>query len=178
MLRQHCRAYIPTSQTDFLNKVESWFNIIAILATVLNAFFSIKSQSKKKIIKRVQFSTPGEYHWTCASFGPPESTTKTENRPVQSFLHSSRQKVPVLYNRRPFPQKCAPSHGGIWTRLLDNSPTGHLTDWSTRRLDNSWTGQVADWTTRGCHRRFYMLSFRFLTIYWCFLAYVLWHISR
>jgi len=52
------------------------------------------------------------------------------------------------------------------TRGLDDSWTGHLTDWtgqlaawSTRGLDNSRTGQVADWTTRGCHRRLCMLSF-------------------
>jgi len=32
----------------------------------------------------------GEYHWTCGSFSPPESTTQTENRLVQPFLHSSR----------------------------------------------------------------------------------------
>jgi len=57
---------------------------------------------------------PGKYDWTCASFGPPESTTQTANRSVQPFLHSSRHKVPILYNGRPFPQKIAPSRGGIW----------------------------------------------------------------
>ena len=48
---------------------------------------------------------PGEYNWTCASFGPPESTTQTAYRSVQLFLHSSRQKVSILYNGRPFPRK-------------------------------------------------------------------------
>ena len=33
---------------------------------------------------------PTEYDSTCASFGPPESTTETANRSVQPFLHSSR----------------------------------------------------------------------------------------
>ena len=47
----------------------------------------------------------GEYDWTCAFFGPPESTTQTANRSIQPFLHSSRQKVSILYNRRPFPPK-------------------------------------------------------------------------
>jgi len=48
----------------------------------------------------------GEYDWTCASFSPwSESTTQTTNRSVQPFLHSSRQKVPILYNVRPFPKK-------------------------------------------------------------------------
>jgi len=30
-------------------------------------------------------------------------TTQTENRSVQPFLYSSRQKVPILYNGRPYP---------------------------------------------------------------------------
>ena len=36
---------------------------------------------------------PAEYNWTCASFGPPGSTTQMANRPVQPFLHSSQQTV-------------------------------------------------------------------------------------
>ena len=36
------------------------------------------------------------------------------NRSVQPLLHSSRQKVPVLNNERPFPQNC-PFSWGIWT---------------------------------------------------------------
>jgi len=46
---------------------------------------------------------PGEYDWSCAFFGPSESTTQTANRSVQPFLHSSRQKVPILYDGRPYP---------------------------------------------------------------------------
>jgi len=46
---------------------------------------------------------PGEYDWTCASFGPLESTTDKANGSVQSFLHSLWQKVPILYNVRPYP---------------------------------------------------------------------------
>jgi len=46
---------------------------------------------------------PGKYDWKCVSFSPPESTTQMANRSVQSFLHSSRQKVPILYNGRSFP---------------------------------------------------------------------------
>jgi len=48
---------------------------------------------------------PGEYDWTCASFGPPESATQTANRSLQPFLHSAQQKVPIFYNGRPFPPK-------------------------------------------------------------------------
>jgi len=56
---------------------------------------------------------PGEYDWTFASFDPLESTTQTANRSVQPFLHSSRQKVPILYHVTPIP-KTAPSMR-IWT---------------------------------------------------------------
>jgi len=45
----------------------------------------------------------GEYDWTCASFGSLESTTEITNRTVQPFLHSLRQKVPILYNGGPCP---------------------------------------------------------------------------
>ena len=55
-----------------------------------------------------------EYDWTCASFGPPESTTQTANRSVQPLLHSSRQKVSILYNGRPF-SPIFPLLMGVWT---------------------------------------------------------------
>jgi len=45
----------------------------------------------------------GEYDWTCASFGPLKSTTETAIGSVQPFLHSLRQKAPILYNGRPYP---------------------------------------------------------------------------
>jgi len=47
---------------------------------------------------------PGEYGWncahgwTCASIGLPDFTVQMANRSVQPFLHSSRQKVSILYN--------------------------------------------------------------------------------
>jgi len=47
-----------------------------------------------------------------ASFSPPESTTETEYQSVQPFLHSSRQKVPILS------PKIAHSHWGIWNPHL------------------------------------------------------------
>jgi len=48
-------------------------------------------------------ASPGEYDWTRASFGPFLSTTETANELVQPFLHSLRQKVPILHNGRPYP---------------------------------------------------------------------------
>jgi len=58
----------------------------------------------------------GEYEWTSASFGPPESTTQRANRSLQLFLHSWRNKVPILYNGCPFPQKLSIPMG-IWTPI-------------------------------------------------------------
>jgi len=55
---------------------------------------------------------PGKYDWTCASFSLPESTTKTASRSVKPLLHSSRQKVSILYNGRLFPPKLSLSIGG------------------------------------------------------------------
>ena len=56
---------------------------------------------------------PGEYDWTCSSFSTPESTAQTANRSLQPLLHSSRQKVPTVYNGGPIPHKIACSRGGI-----------------------------------------------------------------
>ena len=64
-------------------------------------------------------AVPGEYNWTCAFFGPPESTTQTANRSVQPFLHSSQQKVPILYNGRPFSRNY-PCHGGSEPHVIRN----------------------------------------------------------
>ena len=50
-----------------------------------------------------RLAPPGKYDWTCASFGPLESTTQMANRSVQPFLHILRQEVPILYNMRPCP---------------------------------------------------------------------------
>ena len=52
---------------------------------------------------------PGEYDLTCASFCPLHSTTDIANGSVQPFLHSLRQKVPILYNC-PFPWRTWTSH--------------------------------------------------------------------
>jgi len=56
---------------------------------------------------------PGKYDWTRASFGPLESTAETANGSVQMFLHSLRQKVPILYNGRPCPPELSLSMGDL-----------------------------------------------------------------
>jgi len=39
---------------------------------------------------------PGEYDWTCASFGLLESTTETPNRSVQPCLYRWQRSVAIL----------------------------------------------------------------------------------
>jgi len=52
-------------------------------------------------------------HLIHGSLGPPESTFQTASHSDQSFLHSSWQGVPILYNRPPlFLLKIASFHGG------------------------------------------------------------------
>jgi len=63
---------------------------------------------------------PGEYRWTCASFGPSQSTVQTGNRSVQPFLHSSRHKVTILTMGCSFP-KNASSHGGSRPHVIHGS---------------------------------------------------------
>ena len=67
----------------------------------------------------------GKYDWTCASFGPPESTTQRENRLVQPFLHSSWQKVPILYSGRPFPPKLPLLMGDLDPHVTSDSLGPH-----------------------------------------------------
>jgi len=58
---------------------------------------------------------------------PPESTIHTVNQLVQPFLHSSRQKVPILYNGGPFsPKLLLPTGSGphqIYDSLGLSKPT-------------------------------------------------------
>jgi len=56
-------------------------------------------------------------HLTHASLNPHESISQTASRSVQSFLHSSLQKVPIL-----FPLKIAASYGGSGPHLIHGSP--------------------------------------------------------
>jgi len=66
------------------------------------------------VLSRVgTLAPPGKYNWSCAFFGPPESTIQTTNRSVQPILHSSRQKVPIPTISSSFPQIAF--DGVIWT---------------------------------------------------------------
>jgi len=90
---------------------------------------------------------PGEYDWTCASFGPVESTTNTANGWwVQPFLHSLRQKACILYNGRPYPPEL-PLPMGDWTSHVTHDafgpcaspqPKRHLDRFSRLCTDDRW----------------------------------------
>jgi len=57
-----------------------------------------------------------------ASYDQPESTLRTASRSVKPFLHSSRQRLPMIYNEPPFlPTKNVSKHGGSGPHLIDGS---------------------------------------------------------
>jgi len=80
-----------------------------------------------------------EYNWTCVSFGALESTTETGNGSVQLFLHSLRQKVPILYNGRPCPLEL-PLPMGIGTSHVTHDafgPCESITQMAPRSVQSS-----------------------------------------
>ena len=75
----------------------------------------------------VTLAPPGEYDWTCASFGPAESTTHTANRSVQPFLHSLRKSVvghalPLII--APSHRDLAPSNACFLGHIRVQNPNG------------------------------------------------------
>jgi len=76
-------------------------------------------------------------HLMHASLGPPDSTHQMPSRLVQSFLHSSEKRVPILYNSRPFSPKTAHSHAGSGPHLIHGSlglpkSISQMTSWSVQ----------------------------------------------
>jgi len=91
--------------------------------------------------------SPGEYDWTSASLGPPESTTQRANWLVQPFLHSSRQKVPILYNEWPFSPKLPLLVGWSTPHLIHDSlspsqPTNQTVSPSVQLFLHRWPQSV------------------------------------
>jgi len=82
-----------------------------------NAF---QSARHPKVPLPVEASTPLGH--TC-SLHPPDSASQIVPRSVQPFLHSSRQRIPILYNGppRPTPLKIAPSYGRSGPHLIRGS---------------------------------------------------------
>jgi len=60
-------------------------------------------------------------HLICGSLGSPDSASQVTSRLVEPFLHSSRQKVPILYNGRPFPSKLPFPMGDLDQHLIHDS---------------------------------------------------------
>jgi len=90
---------------------------------------------------------PGEYNWIYASFGSPESIIQMANRLVLPFLHSTRQKVPILYNGRPFPPKLPIPTGDLGPRLTHDSlgpsePTNRTSSPSVQLFLHWWLQSV------------------------------------
>ena len=83
------------------------------------------NSTKRSHIRRtatVRSCSPGganvHFHLTRASLDQLESTSQTASLSVQPFLHSSRHKVPILYNLPPpFPPQNCPFEWRIWTPL-------------------------------------------------------------
>jgi len=95
------------------------------LEQVIKVIFDVRPHRRHRRLNRIRQMAPtcphGRAHWRHLANmiqlvlpSAPEFTTQTANRSVQPFLHSSRQKVNILYNGRPFPQKL-PLPTGIWT---------------------------------------------------------------
>jgi len=70
----------PISATAELLLHSSWQSVVGHIGATWGIRFILCS-----------LATPGEYDWTCASLGPPESTTQTANRSGKPFSYNSRQ---------------------------------------------------------------------------------------
>jgi len=89
------------------------------------------------------------WHVTHASLGPPKFVPQTEtaSRSVEVFLHSSQQKIPIIYNGPPpLPLQNCPCAWGIWTHRGSLDPhefTTQMTSWSVQPfLQGSWLWQT------------------------------------
>jgi len=65
-------------------------------------------------------SPPGEYDWTCAAFGPPESTNQTENWSVQPF-YTAHGRASLGTRGHVLSLIIAPLHGGSQLSLIHAS---------------------------------------------------------
>jgi len=78
----------------------------------------------------VQSCSPGDANATPCNIcllGSPEPTTQTTYRLVQPFLHSSPQRVHILYNKLPHFRSELPLHMGRFGPNLFLGPTGFQT---------------------------------------------------
>jgi len=89
------------------------------LCTVIIGGQSNSTQGRIAIVfaRSGTLAQPDQYDWTCASFGPPESTTQTANWSIQPFLHSKWQCRRACSGMS-FPLRNAPWHGRSWSHLI------------------------------------------------------------
>jgi len=73
----------------------------------------------RRSARTVQSYSPGcanvHPHLIDGSPDPRDSASQTASRSVQPFSHSSRQRVPIIYNGPPIPSQSCPFMWGIWT---------------------------------------------------------------
>ena len=81
-----------------------------------------------------RLAPPGCCHCTRAYYCPLESKTQTANGLVQPFLHSSWQKVPILYNWRHYPPKLPLPIGNL-DQHLTHDFWAHMSPQLKRHLD-------------------------------------------
>jgi len=74
-------------------------------------------------------------HLKTCFLGPTRVQTTNGISIIQTFLHSSRQNVPILYNRQPFPPQNCPFLWGIWTPIQYMLPWVHSSPQHKRHLD-------------------------------------------
>ena len=88
-------------------------------------------------------------HLIHGTLGPPNSTSQMASQLVQPFLHSTWQRVPILYNRSPLlPLKIAPLRGDLNPHLIHGSlglpkSISQMASWSVEPfLDSSRSWQT------------------------------------
>jgi len=97
---------------QWLHSVADWsllHDCGSLFKQVCNDYFVHSLQITNLSVKRANvpswegtWAPPGEYDWTCASFGPPESTTQTANRSVQPFLSQLTVESPYTMKGQSF----------------------------------------------------------------------------
>jgi len=78
----------------------SSYKVVKLVKVIWHDAASPPHTAYSVVFARLRQCAPPAPYETC-SLGPPESIPQTESRSVQQFLHSSWQKVPILYNGPP-----------------------------------------------------------------------------
>ena len=111
----------------------------------------IRRGKKRKKERRQKPQDKNIMPWICASFGLPECTAQPK-RQINQFshfctVHSLRQKVPILYNGRPFLPKLSRLMGDLDPYLTHDSlghsePTIQTASRSVQPFSHRWPKSV------------------------------------